>query len=50
MHGVGLKILSGERQKELHENIIAAEAAGALLDEETSKTRLKVSGAFPNRG
>lgn len=49
MHGVGLKILSGERQKELHESIIAAKTAGALLDEEISKIRLRVSGGFPNR-
>lgn len=44
MHGEGLQILSGERQKELHESIVAAETAGALLDEETSKIRQMVSG------
>ena len=48
MHGAGLQILSGERQKQLQESIIAAETAGVLLDEETDQIRQKVSGLLCN--
>ena len=42
MHGEGLQILSGERQKQLQECIIAAETACTLVDEETAQIREKV--------
>ena len=44
MHRSGLQILSGERQKQLQESIIAAETACTLVDEETAQTREKVMG------
>ena len=42
MHGEGLLILSGERQKQLQESIIAAEAECALVDEEEAQTKEEV--------
>ena len=42
MHGEGLQILSGERQKQLQECIIAAETSCTLVDEETAQIREKV--------
>ena len=42
MHGEGLQILSGERQKQLQECIIAAETACTLVDEDTAQIREKV--------
>ena len=42
MHGEGLEILSGERQKKVQDAIISTETACAMLDEEEDEMIGKV--------
>lgn len=42
MHGEGLEVLSGERQKRLQETIIATETGCVVLDEEEDEIQEKV--------